>query len=660
MTFGTCTDLGLFGMLGSSPLPRREENPTKRITLFSSAVIVFAACSSPTDPPTRAITDPPPSPFDAGTRIGDATAPPTDAPVPPTPGQHSHYLTAADGTRVAVTVWLPEAVAGAKVASIVRFTRYWRATDYADPAAAETDVYEQLRMAYLQQGFAYVAVDARGTGASFGVNPGPWSELEQADARMVLDWIASEPWSSVRAFTIGTSYDGNTAVLAGALGHPALAGIVARFYDHDAYGGGVFPGGLYNAGFVDAWIGYASALDRHDLCSLATMSGMPCDAYRARVRGPLPVVLADLPLVVASHGANLDLAAAMANVQTRDDALGGTESLESVSPFAKHAAITANAVPMLVTASWLDAGTAAGALDGFAAFGNPQTVVIGAFTHGGQGDNDPLGTPLPAANPSIEEQYIEAITFMAQTAAGAPPPASSIRCVTLGERTWRTTTTWPPATTVVEKLSFASGAALRRESSVVDAAGADVYPVNLQATTGTKNRWLTQLGGEASAYGDRSAEDARLSTYTTEVLTENMRITGTPVVRLRLAVDKPDAGVIVYLEDVDANGVSRYVTEGELRLALRAGGAPAVGSERVTGRTYRSDTAAPMPLNTATEIVIPLQPTSALLRAGHRLRLAIAGADAGTFRNVTTVGTNFTIGRGVSGSVLEVPVDRAP
>jgi len=148
--------------------------------------------------------------------------------------------------------------------------------------------------------------------------------------------------------------------------------------------------------------------------------------------------------------------------------------------------------------------------------------------------------------------------------------------------------------------------------------------------------------------------------YTTPPLLADTRVTGTAVLRLRLAVSAPDAAVVVYLEDVDAKGVSRYVTEGELRLSSRALGAAGPGRERVTGRSYLRADAAPMPTDTEADIVIPLQPTSALFRAGHRIRLAIAGADSGTFTAVTPRGASFVVRRGEGGSWLELPVDDAP
>ena len=72
---------------------------------------------------------------------------------------------------------------------------------------------------------------------------------------------------------------------------------------------------------------------------------------------------------------------------------------------------------------------------------------------------------------------------------------------------------------------------------------------------------------------DRSAMDLRMLCYTTSPLTEELQITGTPMVNLNLSSNHKDGAVLVYLEIVstteDGAKVSRYVTEGGLRLIHR-------------------------------------------------------------------------------------------
>lgn len=575
------------------------------------------------------------------------------ATVPLGAGRHSIYLDAADGTALAADVWLPEGADG-RVPTMVRLTRYWRATEYlGDGAAADRD--EQLAALYLAQGLAFVAVDVRGTGASFGTSTGPWNADERADAVAVLDWIAAQPWSNGQVVGLGVSYEGNMTELLAASGHPAVAGVVTRFHDHDPFAQIAFPGGVPNLGFMGGWSEYTAALDRNDACALAEFEGRTCAERRAEIAGPRPVDPADLDAALAEHADNLDLAAALAGVTFKDDPLSaGGESFDDIAPYRGSAERAA--VPTLLTASWMDGGTAAGALDLWAHQDGPRVVEIGAYSHGGVFDSDPLRDPLPTADPPIETQYVQALQFLGERLAGAPPPARALRYVTLGEGVWRTTATWPPPTVTPRTLALAADGALREGDAE---AGEDTLVVDVAATTGRDNRWLAALHGTPVRYPDRADAPGLLS-WTTDPLDADTRVTGTPVVRLQLRASVPDAAVFVYLEDVDPEGVTRYVTEGQLRLLHRATGSAGPGRERVTGRTYRRADASDLAPGELVDLVVPLLPTSARIAAGHRIRLSLAGADADTFAPITPDGASFTVLRGPGKSTLELPVDGGP
>jgi X-Pro dipeptidyl-peptidase (S15 family) len=57
-------------------------------------------------------------------------------------------------------------------------------------------LWQETRSWLLAAGYAVVAVDVRGTGASFGQWRAPWQPEECADSVQVVDWIISQPWSS--------------------------------------------------------------------------------------------------------------------------------------------------------------------------------------------------------------------------------------------------------------------------------------------------------------------------------------------------------------------------------------------------------------------------------------------------------------------------------
>ena len=96
--------------------------------------------------------------------------------------------------------------------------------------------------------------------------------------------------------------------------------------------------------------------------------------------------------------------------------------------------------------------------------------------------------------------------------------------------------------------------------------------------------------------------------------------------------------------------VNGYVGEGQLRLLHRAV-SPEDPPYVVHGpyHTYADADARPMEPGRVEEVAFELLPVSVLFRAGHRIRLALAGADADTFADLVP-----------AGDVLELTVERGP
>src|SRR5687768_7131882 len=54
-----------------------------------------------------------------------------------------------------------------------------------------------LYLYFVERGYVVAAVDIRGTGNSEGrLIPYEYSEIEQADGEVVIDWLSKQPWSS--------------------------------------------------------------------------------------------------------------------------------------------------------------------------------------------------------------------------------------------------------------------------------------------------------------------------------------------------------------------------------------------------------------------------------------------------------------------------------
>jgi uncharacterized protein len=191
-----------------------------------------------------------------------------------------------------------------------------------------------------------------------------------------------------------------------------------------------------------------------------------------------------------------------------------------------------------------------------------------------------------------------------------------------------------------------------------DASASDSYTVDFSTTSGAHNRWKTNLGGGDVIYPNRTAEDKKLLTYTTAPLEADLEITGSPVVTLEMASTTSDGAVFAYLEDVGPDGRVTYVDEGILRTIHRKiATTPLSYVPLGPAHSYVRADAEPMPAGQSAEIAFSMFPTSVLLHKGHRIRVALAGADESMFDRIPANATPiWTVYREKSrASSLEVP-----
>lgn len=560
-----------------------------------------------------------------------------------------HYLTAEDGTRLAADVYLPAAAAPRP--ALLTLTRYRRGLE--DPETGERiPTVSALDDHFLTHGYAVVKVDLRGSGASFGTRPLEYGPQEVMDMYDIVDWVVSRPWSDGSVGAFGTSYTGTTAELITAVNHPAVKAVIPGWSDFDTYVSPLRPYGLLARSFIEEWSTVVGHMDDNNVAEM-TASVRRVDEDQD---GSL------LAAAVAEHGANPVVFDVAAGHEYRDDVIAdGYGWAESSAVYWKDE-IQASGVPMLVMASWLDAGTADGALLRFRNFSNPQKVLILASTHGGGYHASPYtvgSEPLPP-NPPLAQQMEMRRLFFDHHLKGVDngvdewPP---LRFFNMGEEAYHSTDVWPPAGTGAHTLFMDADGGLADDPAAVTA-GADVYQVDTGVTVGPDNRWFAQLGNPVLNLDDRGEMDARMLTYTTGPLESDLQIAGSAVITLRMASDREDGSLFVYLEDVDPEGRSRFVTDGGMRLIHRRVSPNPYFEDEVPYQSFTRADAEPMPVGEAVEVTFRLWPTAALIHAGHRIRVAIAGADIDTFDLLPADGDiTFTVHRGgEGGSRIELPV----
>jgi len=560
-------------------------------------------------------------------------------------GVQSLYLVMSDGVKIAVDAYVPEDYpGGGPLPTVLEMTRYWR---------SRTDEIPYSIRRGLQRGFVWVVMDERGTGASFGEWPAPLSDRALQDAREILDWIVDQPWSNGRVGATGVSYPGMAAQQVAAVGHPALRAIVPMSDTYDQFEDLLFPGGVFNEVFLQGWSDIVSAMDRTASLALDGES-FRLNPVDADPTGEL------LEQAIAGHTGNLNAFDDIQSITFRDDPGLSEFTLDEISTHSRSDALNSSGVAVYHWGSWLDGGSADGVIRGFMESRGPRRGAIGSWTHdlsnnSFTGDGDRF-----TAVPNYPAQWEEALNFFDDLLRKDKPLQDRIlRYYTMGEGLWKATTTWPIPGTVTETLYLGEEGSLDTNPPAA-AQGEDSYQVDYEVRSSLEPRWLGPLFAE-TWYPDRVDRDRRLLVYQSDPLSADMEVTGYPVIHLNLSSTHSDGAFFVYLEDVGPTGIVTYVTEGILRgIHRKVTEEPSDYVRPIPYHSFLAADAEPMVPGEVFELALGLEPTSFLFREGHRIRIAIAGHDAGSFRRIPSVGTpELRVQRnGTYPSYLELPVIR--
>jgi len=116
----------------------------------------------------------------------------------------------ADGCQLAVDVYLPPGASG-RVPAILILNPYYRRfalRAFAPQESAASLGVTRWRDLFVPRGYALVAVDVRGTGASFGTRDSFRSPRERDDSARIAEWVTAQPRSDGRIGATGISYIG--------------------------------------------------------------------------------------------------------------------------------------------------------------------------------------------------------------------------------------------------------------------------------------------------------------------------------------------------------------------------------------------------------------------------------------------------------------------
>jgi uncharacterized protein len=432
-----------------------------------------------------------------------------------------------------------------------------------------------------ERGYHVLLQSARGTFGSGGrFTP---AVDEAADGQDTVAWLRDQPWFGGRLALVGASYLAFTAWALAADPPPELAAMALYISPHDladaGFGHGPFE--LYNL------LSWSDLMASQERIGAARMLWRTVTAERR-----LGAAMSRLP--VTATGAHLD-----GDAPWYQEWLAHPDRGDPYwDPYSAAAALDRVTVPTLLVSGFHDffIEQTVQQYRALRARGVPTRLTIGPWSH--------LSLDLGVA---MRETIAWLDAYADSSATAQPPRHWPVRVWTSGDDLWRELPDWPPADSSPQTWYLRAGRSLADgpADDGTEAGGAAAWstlrydPADPTPAVGGRMMSVRNSGSQ-----DNTAIEARADvlTFSTAPLTEPVEVAGVPAAELYLSSDNPYCDVFIRLCDVDERGRSRNLTDQILRCP------PA---EVVPGEIRR--------------ISVALTDISHVFRAGHRIRLQVAG-----------------------------------
>jgi len=441
---------------------------------------------------------------------------------------------------------------------------------------------------YVEQGYAYVHADVRGTGYSEG-EYGYLGADEQRDLYELIEWVAAQPWCTGKVGTIGQSYYAKTQWFIGIQKPPHLACLGLYDGQTDPYRAVAYSGGI-ESNFISYWFAQSCRL----------VNRFPANGDHPRE------IEHDITLDMQRH----PLYDAYWKERSPSERLHEiTTPLFSIGVWAK-----------------LDLHLYGNILGYQKASGFKKLAISGTATA--------FSSMLDFAEPEFHKKYL--LPFYDRFLKGIEngfENRPNVEYVVKNTGVTRTFDTWPPPGVRRVTYHLASGPT-GSVTSLNDGALTVGAPRGGSTIFSYPQRsWV--LG--VVAVGPDGPDPARgVLTFTTEPLADDVEIAGSPKLIVHVSTTRTDTDIIVKLSEQFAQPESdraagkqpRYtiVTKGWLRASHSFERHPTLDSEEMA--YYSHEHSIPLRPGEIYEIEVPLQPMAYRFRKGNRIRLEIANGDS--------------------------------
>lgn len=481
------------------------------------------------------------------------------------------WITLADGTRIAATLWRPRT--DTKVPVVVEMVPYRRRDG---TVARDIDIHPWLA----GHGIACARIDIRGSGDSDGDLADEYLPREQEDACEIIAHLAAQPWCNGNVGMTGISWGGFNALQVAARRPPALKAIITNCATDDRYADDIHYMGGALLTEQEMWSNFMLVKK-----AMAPDPQIVGDAWRAMWAGRLEAT-SSLSEVWLAH-------------QRRDDYWRQGSVCED------RAAIEC---AVMAVCGWEDS------YSNFVPrllehLPGPKLGIVGPWSHA----YPCRGAPGPLIGYLQEALRWWRYWLVGEDTGIMDEPLYRV-WITGEERpqpfylpdhagNWAAEDQWP-SPRIERRTLHLNASGLGSE-----AAGGTVLSVRSPATVGRDcGRWGGYGGSCPDMPIDQRREDGLALCFDTPPLDDDLTLLGAPELDLVVTVDQPHVNLAARLCDVYPDGTSALMTYGVLNLSHRD------SHEHPT----------PCPVGTPFRVKLKLNDFARTVPKGHRIRLALA------------------------------------
>ena len=450
---------------------------------------------------------------------------------------------------------------------------------------------------FVPRGYVHLIVNLRGTGGSGGTF-GLFDAQERRDMYDLVEWAATQPWCDGHVGMVGISYFAMTQLEAAVERPPHLKAIFPVAVTADLYEA-VMHNGLFSSSFITPFL---SVLGMTSKLSDSFLRSKLIEAVRAVLH--LPAVHRKF----ATMNGEATVTALRLLMKLHHDPHPWDDYWRAVAverPLRDPWWEERNLMPLLhkvevpvyLGCDWQNVPLhLPSTFPAFNALTNSQHVRVTML-----GD---YGLTWP-----WESLHVEALAWFDHWLKGRNTgilEGPRIRYILPGAEGFREADCWP-----VPGVSYRDYA-LRADGVLATEEGA------------AGNRAMMTLGAGLNRDHASETDPPALLTWTSAPLDRDLDMVGPIELVVDAAASAMDTAFIVTLQDVDPSGASTDVTAGYLRASLREvdEAASSPGAPVLSCRTFQA-----VPIGQVVRYRIPLVDNARRFKAGHRIRVVLAGED---------------------------------